>query len=121
MTNKTPFFSFFLIISVLLLAATVSAEDDTRISVQFQTLGLTNQNFIIFDDEGDYVFSANTSSTISLDWNESRFYTIQMQPSLTNTDPDIWYQEILNFILEYRLGLFIVFMILFGFALIIKK
>ena len=107
MLKSVSLFSIFLI-SFLLLASPASAEDDTRISVQFQSLGLTTQNYIVFDDSGDDVFHSNTSSTITLDWNESKFYTIQMQPSVTNVEPTIWYQNILNFILDNYIALFLI-------------
>ena len=107
MKKSLSLFSIFLIF-ILLLASPASAEDDTRISVQFQSLGLTTQNYIVFDDSGDDLFHSNTSSTISLDWNESKFYTIQMQPSVTNVEPTIWYQNVLSFILENYIALFLI-------------
>ena len=106
MKKSLSLFSIFLIF--ILLASPASAEDDTRISVQFQSLGLTTQDYIVFDAAGDDVFHSNTSSTISLDWNESKFYTIQMQPSVTNVEPKIWYQNVLNFILDNYIALFLI-------------
>lgn len=106
MIKSLSLFSIFLIF--ILLASPASAEDDTRISVQFQSLGLTTQDYIVFDAAGDDVFHSNTSSTISLDWNESKFYTIQMQPSVTNVEPKIWYQNVLSFILENYIALFLI-------------
>ena len=107
MKKSLSLFSIFLIF-ILLLASPASAEDDTRISVQFQSLGLTIQDYIVFDDSGDDVFHNNTSSTITLDWNESKFYTIQMQPSITNVEPTIWYQNILNFFIDNYIGIFFI-------------
>lgn len=107
MIKSLSIFSIFLIF-ILLLASPASAEDDTRISVQFQSLGLTTQNYIVFDDSGDALFHSNTSSTITLDWNESKFYTIQMQPSVTNVEPTIWYQNILNFMIDNYIGIILV-------------
>jgi len=106
MKKSLSLFSIFLIF--ILLASPASAEDDTRISVQFQSLGLTIQDYIVFDDSGDDVFHNNTSSTITLDWNESKFYTIQMQPSITNVEPTIWYQNILNFFIDNYIGIFFI-------------
>lgn len=106
MIKSLSLFSIFLIF--ILLASPASAEDDTRISVQFQSLGLTTQDYIVFDDSGDAVSHSNTSSTITLDWNASKFYTIQMQPSVTNVEPRIWYQNVLNFILEHYIALFLI-------------
>jgi hypothetical protein len=99
---------FSIILIFFLLTSPASAEDDTRISVQFQSLSLTTQDYIVFDDSGDDVFHSNTSSTITLDWNESKFYTIQMQPSVTNVEPTIWYQNVLNFILDNYIALFLI-------------
>ena len=99
---------FSIILIFFLLTSPASAEDDTRISVQFQSLSLTTQDYIVFDDSGDDVFHSNTSSTITLDWNESKFYTIQMQPSVTNVEPTIWYQNILNFIIDNYIALFLI-------------
>ena len=107
MLKSVSLFSIFIIFFIL-LASPASAEDDTRISVQFQSLGLTTQDYIVFDDSGDDVFHSNTSSTITLDWNESKFYTIQMQPSVTNVEPTIWYQNILNFIIDNYIALFLI-------------
>jgi len=99
---------FSIILIFFLLTSPASAEDDTRISVQFQSLGLTTHDYIVFDDSGNDVFHSNTSSTITLDLNESKFYTIQMQPSVTNVEPTIWYQNFLSFILENYIALFLI-------------
>lgn len=97
--------AFFL--ASLLLIPSACADEDTVISVQFQSLGLTTQNFIVFDDSGDDVAHSNTTSTIALDLNQSKFYTIQMQPSVTNVEPTIWYQNILNFITDNYIAIFL--------------
>lgn len=76
-------------VAVLLLfccicCAGVSAAD---ITVNFQSLGLMQQDIKLFDDAGALVTTANTTSSITLNGTESAFYTIQIQPSATNQDP----------------------------------
>lgn len=57
------------------------------VTVNFQSLGLMQQDIKIFDDSGAVVATGNTSSSFSLNGSESAFYTIQLQPSATNQDP----------------------------------
>ena len=76
-------------VAVLLLfccicCAGVSAAD---ITVNFQSLGLLQQDIKLFDDAGALVTTANTTSSVTLNGTESAFYTIQIQPSATNQDP----------------------------------
>ncbi len=77
------------LVAVLLLfccicCAGVSAAD---ITVNFQSLGLLQQDIKLFDDAGALVTVANTTSSVTLNTSESAFYTIQIQPSATNQDP----------------------------------
>ena len=76
-------------VAVLLLfccicCAGVSAAD---ITVNFQSLGLMQQDVKLFDDTGALVTAANTTSSVTLNTSESAFYTLQIQPSATNQDP----------------------------------
>ena len=76
-------------VAVLLLfccicCAGVSAAD---ITVNFQSLGLLQQDIKLFDDAGALVTVANTTSSVTLNGTESAFYTLQIQPSATNQDP----------------------------------
>ena len=107
MKKSLSLFSIFLIF-ILLLASPASAEDDTRISVQFQSLGLTTQNYIVFDDSGDDVFTATPSSTNNPGLERIKVLHHQMQPSVTNVEPTIWYQNVLSFILENYIALFLI-------------
>lgn len=77
------------LVAVLLLfccicCAGVSAAE---ITVNFQSLGLMQQDIKLFDDAGALVTTANTTSSVTLNGTESAFYTIQIQPSATNQDP----------------------------------
>ena len=65
-------------------AGVVSADE---ITVNFQSLGLMNQDVKVFDDAGALVTTANTTSSVVLNSSESAFYTVQLQPSATNQDP----------------------------------
>lgn len=78
------------LVAVLLLfccicCAGVSAADE--ITLNFQSLGLLQQDIKLFDDAGALVTTANTTSSVTLNGTESAFYTIQIQPSATNQDP----------------------------------
>lgn len=99
--------SVFLLLSFLMVSPVI-ADEGTQISVQFQTLGLTTQDYIIFDDGGNDISHSNTSSTVTLDYNESTFYTIQMQPSVTNMEPTTMYGNIFDFIMSNYIALFLV-------------
>jgi hypothetical protein len=77
------------LVAVLLLfccicCAGVSAAD---ITVNFQSLGLMQQDIKLFDDAGALIATANTTSSVELNSSESAFYTVQLQPSATNQDP----------------------------------
>ena len=74
-----------LLLFCCICCAGVSAADD--ITVNFQSLGLLQQDIKIFDASGALVTTANTSSSVVLNSSESAFYTIQIQPSATNQDP----------------------------------
>ncbi|WOF15992.1 hypothetical protein F1737_04380 [Methanoplanus sp. FWC-SCC4] len=97
---------------ILLLASPVLAAEDTRIKVQFQDLGISTQSIVVFDDIGDDVIHSNTSSTITLDINESSFYTIQLQPSHTNMEPKTMLDNFMDFIARNWLAVFLIFAIL---------
>jgi hypothetical protein len=77
------------LVAVLLLfccicCAGVSAAD---ITVNFQSLGLLQQDIKLFDDAGALVTTANTTSSVVLNSSDSAYYTVQLQPSATNQDP----------------------------------
>ena len=107
--------AFFLLF--LLLISPVSADEDTIIAVQFQDLGIVTQDFVIFNDDGDDIIHSNTSSTVRLDWNESTFYTIQLQPTPMNMKPETWYDTILNFVMKYYIAIFL----LIGLIVVISR
>ena len=73
-----------LLLFCCICCAGVSAAD---ITVNFQSLGLLQQDIKIFDASGALVTTANTTSSVTLNGTESAFYTIQIQPSATNQDP----------------------------------
>lgn len=73
-----------LLLFCCICCAGVSAAD---ITVNFQSLGLLQQDIKIFDASGALVTTANTTSSVVLNGTESAFYTIQIQPSATNQDP----------------------------------
>ncbi|EHQ35372.1 hypothetical protein [Methanoplanus limicola] len=103
--------------SVLILAAVpASAEEDTRISVQFQDLGLTTQDITVFDSSGDDIIHSNTSSVVRLDYNESTFFTVQLQPGAVNIQPETMYQKFLNFVLNNWIAVFLILVVIFMLA-----
>lgn len=73
-----------LLLFCCICCAGVSADE---ITLNFQSLGLMEQDVKLFDDAGALVTTANTTSSVSLNTSESAFYTIQIQPSATNQDP----------------------------------
>jgi len=73
-----------LLLFCCICCAGVSAAD---ITVNFQSLGLIQQDIKIFDDAGALVTVANTTSSVVLNSSDSTYYTIQIQPSATNQDP----------------------------------
>lgn len=85
-----------------------SADEDSYIVLHFQSLELTPADYIIFDDIGADIIHANTTSTITLDYNESTFYTLQMQPSATNVDPGVWYENIFSLIVKNYIAVFLI-------------
>jgi hypothetical protein len=71
----------------LIFCLCVPAATATPVTVNFQSLGLMQQDIKIFDAGGALVTTANTTSSVVLNSSESAFYTIQLQPSATNQDP----------------------------------
>lgn len=65
----------------------IPAAGANPVTVNFQSLGLMQQDLKIFDDAGALVTTANTTSSVVLNSSESVFYTVQLQPSATNQDP----------------------------------
>lgn len=65
----------------------IPAAGANPVTVNFQSLGLMQQDLKIFDADGAVVATGNTSSSFSLNGSESALYTIQLQPSATNQDP----------------------------------
>ena len=75
------------LVSLVLFCALCSGVTADEVTVNFQSLGLLQQDIKIFDDAGALVMTANTTSSVALNTSESAFYTIQIQPSATNQDP----------------------------------
>ena len=78
---------FTLLIGAALLISTASAAD-SNITLSFQDVsGLLVQDVRVFDDSGTLITTANTTGTLTLDYNESSFYILQIQPQGANTAP----------------------------------
>jgi hypothetical protein len=104
---------FVIFLTLILIIPAVSAADTT---IQFQNLGLTNQNLVVFDAAGTDVFHGNTSSTITMDWNLSEFYTVQFQPTPVNVAPETMMESILNILSQYWLPLILIIAIIIAIA-----
>lgn len=75
-------------VAVLLLFCCICCSSSAAdITLNFQSLGLMEQDVKLFDDAGALVTVANTTSSVTLNGTESAFYTVQIQPSATNQDP----------------------------------
>lgn len=112
---KKTHFAIFL--AVFLMISAVSAADTT---IQFQNLGLTNQNLVVFDASGADVFHGNTSSTITMDWNVSEFYTVQFQPTAANVAPETMMESIFNALSQYWLPILLVIAFLLALSKVIR-
>ncbi|MFA7121483.1 MAG: hypothetical protein WC277_08365 [Bacilli bacterium] len=72
---------------LLLFCCICCGASADSVTVNFQSLGLMQQDIKLFDDAGALVTTANTTSSVTLNGTESAFYTVQIQPSATNQDP----------------------------------
>jgi len=97
--------------SLLLFCCFCSSVSADEITVNFQSLGLIQQDVKLFDSDGDLVTVANTSSSVTLNSSESAFYTIQIQPSPVNQDPVHLLDSVVGFLTNNAL---IVALVLFA-------
>jgi hypothetical protein len=102
-----PLFLLVIICSVLVVPG--SAEVTT---IQLQSLGLTDQDVVVFAANGTDMFHGNTSSTFTFDWNVSPYYTIQFQPSVTNIAPESMVDTLFQTIQTYWLPLLLIIALL---------
>lgn len=114
------------ILSILLISAILSlfvapVTADEYITITFQDLGIIgDQDLKIFNSDGEYVTTFNTSQTWSITLNESSddfssLYTVQVQPSATNQTPTGIMDTFFNFILNNWLVLLLIAIVI-GFA-----
>ena len=82
--NPASLLGAVLLLFCSICCAGVSSAD---ITVNFQSLGLLQQDIKLFDDAGALVTTANTTSSVVLNSSDSAYYTVQLQPSATNQDP----------------------------------
>lgn len=113
-----PCIILFLVCLSLFISSASAADDETTIHVQFQDIGLTTQQIVVFDEDGNDLIHSNTSSTILLDGNISRFYTIQLQPSKLNVKSETMLETILNFILANWIAIVLIVALL---AVVFKR
>lgn len=85
-THNHTLLSWCVVVLVSLVVFSTAAGANP-VTVNFQSLGLMQQDLKIFDADGAVVATGNTSSSFSLNGSESALYTIQLQPSATNQDP----------------------------------
>lgn len=68
----------------LLLAAPAAAE---TVTLTFQGIGISTQDIDVFDANGAYLYTTNSTSTIGLNVSESSRYTLQLKPTAATVDP----------------------------------
>lgn len=83
--NHHALLSCLALVSLILCLCVPAAANP--VTVNFQSLGLMQQDIKIFDAGGALVVTGNTTSSVVLNGSESAIYTVQLQPSATNQDP----------------------------------
>ena len=74
-----------LLMALALVAALfVPAVSAETVTLTFQDFGIQEQELDVFDADGNFLYTVNTSSTISLNSSESARYTLQFKPQPTN-------------------------------------
>lgn len=100
-----------ILVSLVLFCSLCSGVTADEVTVNFQSLGLIQQDVKLFDSSGALVATANTTSSVSLNTTESAFYTIQIQPSPVNQDPVSLLDSLVGFLTANALIIVVVLFI----------
>lgn len=111
-THTMPGAAILLMLS--LLVAVPAAAD--VVTLTFQDFGIQEQELDVFDADG-YLYTVNTSSTISLNSSDSSRYTLQFKPMSTNLKAEDFADNLFSWLKNNALiiGLIlVVLLVLFG-------
>ena len=106
--SRPASFSSFLLFSLLILV-TLPAPVAANTTVVFQDIGLATQDIDVFDAEGNYITTTNSTAVLTL--GEVGPYTLKLKPQPANQDPGTLLQNLLDIL---KNNLLVIALILVG-------
>jgi len=114
-SHPASFFSSFLLFSLLVLVA-LPAPVAANTTVVFQDIGLATQDIDVFDAEGNYITTTNSTAVLTLA--EAGPYTLKLKPQPANQDPGTLLQNLLDIL---KNNLLVIALILFGIFFLVRR